>query len=121
MAKDDYGTATVGGGLKFKGVKGGGVEKKKKKMKKHAKHDDKVEEALMKTREQTKASSEDAEEGNVHKDDQLKLAIAEETSGPSTSRKTEAEKKHEELRRKRVSLTLLRHTEAEWLTELTAG
>ncbi len=108
MAGEGY--TTAGGALKLKGVVGSKVDKKKKKKRK-------VEGDLAAHRATSEAASavvgskgEEAEEHTVSgavAEDAVSsgAALAEETASPvddSMAGKTEAERKHEELRRQRV-------------------
>lgn len=93
MAGDEY---SVGGGkLKLKGskVSGGRVEKKKKKSSKR------------KDKEEKAQSPENAETG-LEKSEEKEVARSEDERDRDTSGKTEAEKKYEEIRRKRVCITV---------------
>jgi protein FAM32A len=97
MGSDDY-SAAVGGGLKLKGSKPSGVTKKKKKDKDKSKSnveaDDPRAAALHKAlADEEKASAE--EQLDVGKE-------GEEEDYDAGSNKTEAERKYEEMRRKRV-------------------
>ena len=100
MGKDEYSTA-IGGGLKLKGGKPNGVMKKKKKRNKVK---DQLEEALTgsgsekavvksQTREQEDKEAGAPEDTKEHEDSD---------SQDLYEGKTEAERKHEEMRRKRV-------------------
>jgi len=97
MGSDDY-SAAVGGGLKLKGSKPGGVTKKKKKDKDKSKSnveaDDPRAAALHKAlADEEKAAAE--EQLDVGKE-------GGEEDYDAGSNKTEAERKYEEMRRKRV-------------------
>lgn len=102
MPTDDYSSA-VGGGLKLKGSKPAGVTKKKKK--------DKTKLARV------DASKEVADTG-LHADikrsgtiedsiDEAELSRLEDEAYAPGHGKTETERKHEEMKRKRVSLALI--------------
>ena len=105
MGKDDYSSAVVGGGLKLKGVKSGGIEKKKKK-KHSSKSKEKVEGAAVKDHvEGNSKHNEDGEETNEEK----KLPRNSESQSEEQSyvpRRTEAEQRFEEMRRKRVGFVV---------------
>jgi len=89
MGKDEY-AAAGGGALKLKGAKSAGVDKKRKKEKKEK---SKTSEAL-----QTALSKEDTP---IRKDEELDLKNTEDLD-PRIPAKTEAERRHEEMRKKRV-------------------
>lgn len=103
MPSSDY-TSTVGGGLKLKGAKDAGVKKHKKKKPKGEANDSKTERS-------TERIESDAESGALQK----ALANEEEgevkgsdVPGKKEARgdgKTETQRKHEEMRRKRVCAT----------------
>ena len=110
MPSSDYKNA-IGGGLKLKGVKDAGVDKKKKKKKPKPDADD--SKALAKSEEKEDAinNGEDADEDKNAV--QKALADEEKVNDVSASKwrddemkeygKTEAQRRHEERRRKRVS------------------
>ena len=95
MTGDDY-SAAISGGLKLKGSKPSGVTKKKKKEKKNK--DDSTATALQNALadEEQAAAAE-----KTHAEEQQAEAADEEDYEPGSS-KTEAERKYEEMRRKRV-------------------
>ena len=91
MAGDEYSSA-IGGGLKLKGAKPSGV-KKKKKAKKDKSEDEAKKSALQKALED--------EDADIRAED----IENEEGNGDG---KTETERRHEEMKRKRVSARFLR-------------
>ena len=119
MGKDDY--TSTGGGLKLKGVKGGGIDKHKKKKKKTRDTDepdatrdvakfatdlrseeDRVNDSAGTEKPLDPADSESKQAAVM--ENELATAMAErEAKSGSQSIKTEAERRHEEMRRKRVS------------------
>jgi protein FAM32A len=106
MAKEDY-SATPGGSLKLKGVKDSKVHKKqKRKRPKNGESDEATahEEAEEQSLENALASEEDKE----IKDPLLKDGQPSKGSG-----KTEAEKRYEERRQKRVCYLAQRYTSSE--------
>lgn len=95
MAGDEY---SVGGGkLKLKGskVSGGRVEKKKKKSSKKDK-----------TAENTELATKPSKETGLEKRSEKEGGDSEEERERNTPGKTDAEKKYEEIRRKRVCVSL---------------
>lgn len=113
MGKDDY--TSTGGGLKLKGVKGGGIDKHKKKKKKprepgldsqnekgNAGQDLVLE--LVTPKKEVDGEDEEAESGEAAKIEKQLTTMMEkrEAESGSHSVKTEAERRHEEMRRKRV-------------------
>lgn len=116
MGKEDY--TSTGGGLKLKGIRSGGIEKSKRKKKQQQQPRDISETSKSvvlssetKKQERVEEGDEvylnDAEKVEARKiEDQLARQETERESGSgsgSVSGKTEAEKRHEEMRRKRVS------------------
>ena len=101
MGTEDY-TASVGGSLKLKGVKGSKVTKHKGKKKNKKPKDDTNDAATegAKTKEQALDEALASEEEKEMEDD---IGRQEEIRGVG---KTEAEKRHEERRRKRVSCSV---------------
>jgi len=102
MPNDEYKTA-IGGGLKLKGSKPSGVSKSKKKKKsKKAEESDsvKLQDALAEEDRKALAEDEDAEKSGK------KVAIDEE--GDIDDGKTPAQRRHEEMRRKRLDERLER-------------
>ncbi|KAI9792671.1 MAG: hypothetical protein M1816_001770 [Peltula sp. TS41687] len=103
MGKEDY--ATAGGSLKLKGVKDSKVDKKKKKKKAKS---DVVEE----TEKKQAAASNNKHEGKKEDKDPSAEAEEQEAIMPedlaSSVGKTEAERKHEEMRRQRLAERLRR-------------
>lgn len=107
MPSSDYKNA-IGGGLKLKGTKDAGVDKKKKKKKPLPEAESENSKALV-----TSAEKEGAVEGEDESSVQKALAHEEEQEDDSASKrredevneygKTEAQRRHEERRRKRVS------------------
>lgn len=97
MPADDYSSA-VGGGLKLKGSKPTGIGKRKKK--------DKSKIAEANATEGSREGGEDAliqKSGIVGEDiDEKELAKLEQEAYAPGDGKTEAERKHEEMKRKRV-------------------
>jgi len=107
MPSSDY--TTTGGGLKLKGAKNAGIDKKRKKKSKS-------------TTESTAVSTQSITSADASKDDvrnTVQDALAEEDTdlgsgkderehGEVRVQKTEAERRHEELRRKRVCILLTR-------------
>lgn len=102
MASDDY-SAAIGGGLKLKGSKPSGVTKKKKKDKSKGKPDpdDNKTSAL-----QRALADEDpgAKDGTARAASEARSVGNEDEDYEPGSSKTEAERKYEEMRRKRVRL-----------------
>jgi protein FAM32A len=90
MGSDDYSSA-IGGGLKLKGAKPAGINKKKKKNKSK----DKVTEGASESKKSALQKALEDEEADVRAEDS--------EEGSMGDGKTEAERKHEEMRRKRVS------------------
>jgi len=107
MGKDDY--SSTGGGLKLKGAKPTGVEKKRKK--KTSSSISKLEDtSAQKPLDPTRLATTD--EDDEHTDER---ALAKATDAESKARneldmmhKTEAERRHEEMRRKRLNDRLAR-------------
>lgn len=100
MAPDDYASAGGGGKLKLKGkASEGRVEKKKKKKEKKEKEKEK---ALKKREEGEEAEAPPDEKQGDAKEKEDTEDGAGTVSGP----KTEAEKKYDEIRRRRVCLSL---------------
>lgn len=95
MGKDDYATAG-GGALKLKGAKNAGIEKKRKKEKKPK--------PMSTEAVQSPASNKD---DPANKDEELDLGSNVNTDIAGTF-KTEAERRHEETRRKRVRQQMLK-------------
>jgi protein FAM32A len=109
MGSDDY-SVVVGGGLKLKGSKPIGVTKKKKKDKDKSKSNDKAKEESTSTAlQKALADKEQAavEENTTALGDRDEFENDEEGDYDSRgSGKTEAERKWEEMRRKRVCVLL---------------
>lgn len=103
MAKEDYASAVVsgGGGLKLKGAKNAGIDKKRKKDKKKHMQQPQAGDG------QAESSSNQVDEGERAGPQQMSKDSAEQERAEDLNLKevgkTEAEKKHEEMRRKRVS------------------
>lgn len=100
MVKDDYLASAPGGSLRLKGVKDGGISKKKKKKAKaatdgEAKAD--VAEAEGKRNDAVDKDGVANEQGRTESP-----SGTEEADGGPHVYKTEAERRHEEMRRKRV-------------------
>jgi protein FAM32A len=93
MAGDDY-TSAVGGGLKLKGSKPSGVTKKKKKKDKPKDTDGSTAAALQKALADEERAAATENTGDVRGEDGEEYEPG--------SGKTEAERKYEEMRRKRV-------------------
>lgn len=97
MPSSDY-TSAVGGGLKLKGAKDAGIDKKKKKKKRPA----------TETNRDVDTPPTESREGKEASERRVAKRVGSEEAAGSTERtserteKTEAEKKHEEIRRKRV-------------------
>ena len=108
MGTEDYTTATSGS-LKLKGVKGSRVEKQKKK-KKRVKDEQPTNPSKEIKREADAEEGKETEVGNG-REVALRKALDEELDDPQDKEqfqgvgKTEAERRHEERRRKRVSFT----------------
>ena len=106
MGTEDY-TAVGGGSLKLKGVKGSRVEKQKKK-KKRAKDAEPTDTSKDAGRASDTEESKKVEASN-DREVALRKALDEELADPEDEKqfhgvgKTEAERRHEERRRKRVS------------------
>ena len=104
MGSDDYTAAATGGSLKLKGVKDAGISKHKKKRKRPKPENE--------TESETKADGKSAGEGNVagvadiSEERTMEVSGGEEKEGLEDEApgrgKTEAERRHEEARRKRV-------------------
>ena len=96
MGLDEY-TSAGSGGLKLKGVKDARVDKKPKKKR-------------VKGKEKGKESTDhaDAELQEALKDEDGVLESLDQTRGDNSGRKTDAEKRHEEMRRKRLDERLKR-------------
>ena len=109
MGADEY-TAVAGGSLKLKGVKDSKIDKKKKKKRRQLEDDSSKEPA-----KPAKGQVEEFDTDGASKPNEwtLRDALAEEDAEhedtPIGAGKTEAERRHEERRRKRVShsVTLL--------------
>jgi len=106
MAKDDY--SSTGGGLKLKGAKPTGVEKKRKK--KITSATSKAENTSSQKQEDTTTSAtlddrEDTGKGTLQKAEDAESAARRELD---MMHKTEAERRHEEMRRKRLNDRLAR-------------
>lgn len=106
MAKDDY--SSTGGGLKLKGAKPTGVEKKRKK--KITSGTPKAETSSSLKQEDTTTlatldEDEDAGKGALLKTENAESAARRELD---MMHKTEAERRHEEMRRKRLNDRLAR-------------
>lgn len=114
MAKDDYLTSTPGGSLRLKGAKDAGVTKKKKKKKSkppsspNSGADQKPNKESEDPGKADRELSEDSriEEGTAAKERAANPAqevdVEEEEVGGPHVYKTEAERRHEDMRRKRV-------------------
>lgn len=104
MGSDDYTAAPIGGSLKLKGVKDAGISKHKKKRKRPKPENE--------TESKTKADGKSVGAGNVAgvedtlEERALEVSGGEEKEGLEDEApgrgKTEAERRHEEARRKRV-------------------
>lgn len=90
MGTEDY--ATAGGTLKLKGVKDSKVEKKKKKKKSKLDIEDREKQAT--------SHKHEGKEDKGHSGEADQEAMSEDVASVG---KTEAERKHEEMRRQRVS------------------
>lgn len=118
MGSDDYTAAPIGGSLKLKGVKDAGISKHKKK-RKRPRPENEVE-------NETNAGEKAAGEGNVTGEGGISEERATEVSGGEKKGdleddtpgqgKTEAERRHEEARRKRVCHHVLHYTSLILLT-----
>lgn len=97
---DDY-SAAIGGGLKLKGGKPSGVTKKKKKPKPSKEGEDSKASALQKALADEERTAEEEREAQAGNEEE-----GHEEAGGSGGGKTEAERKYEEMRRKRVCLYL---------------
>lgn len=107
MGSDDYTAAPIGGSLKLKGVKDAGISKHKKKRKRPKPENEPESE--------TKAGGKSAGEQNitdVERASEENILEVEASGGEGKERledgtpgqgKTEAERRHEEAKRKRVS------------------
>ena len=109
MGTEDY-TAVTGGSLKLKGVKGSRIEKQKKK-KKRTKDAESTNTSKDTDRTSNVEESKEVEAGNS-REAALRKALNEELANPQDEEgsqgvgKTEAERRHEERKRKRVSSSL---------------
>jgi hypothetical protein len=104
MPASDY-TSTVSGGLKLKGgAKDAGVKKKSKKSKSSKDKTAKPEEAAVAAREPEAAKPSDTTLAlsNQPSDHDRDVTPSASTGGTGTG-KTEAQRRHEEIKRKRVS------------------
>lgn len=107
MPSSDYASA-VGGGLKLKGVKNGGVEKKKKQKKAKAEaessvaHDGGEDKGNSSAVQKALAEEDDEDHDNDSQLQTLNQENTQEREGRDFG-KTEAQRRHEERRRKRVS------------------
>ena|SRR2546430_5798997 len=106
MMKDDY--ASAGGSLKLKGVKDAKIDKKRKK-KKQPKADGNVEDSGRANSAEASgdrpASDREPTRDNVDEDNEIDAKGSEiERSERSVDGKTQAERRYEEMRRKRVSV-----------------
>lgn len=90
MPNSDY--VSSGGGLKLKGVKDAGIKKSKKKKDKNN--------SVTTTNESVASQEKNAPQGHIDEDDTAEIATEKQ---PTT--KTEAERKYDEMRRKRVGRT----------------
>lgn len=101
MGANEYKSAGSGG-LKLKGVKDSRVEKKHKKKKYKESEDPTAEKRdLAGDQDPPEALKDKDADAGAGSDDRPKLASE---SGGENIRKTEAERKHEDMRRKRVSV-----------------
>ncbi|MCJ1304418.1 hypothetical protein MMC08_007230 [Hypocenomyce scalaris] len=110
MGTDDYTAAPIGGGLKLKGVKDASVSKHKKKRKRPK--------PVNESENETQNDGRDAEEKNVASGERTLEEMAVEANGGEGKAegegeapgrgKTEAERRHEEARRKRLDERLKR-------------
>ena len=104
MVIDDY-TSAAGGSLKLKGVKDSKIDKKKKKKKKTQPEDNPTKGSATSDLNQDEDPTHSADSDSRRK--MLGNALAEEDGEnegrPLGAGKTEAERRHEERRRKRVS------------------
>jgi protein FAM32A len=103
MASDDY-SAAIGGGLKLKGSKPSGVTKKKKKDKSKAKPDPDEPKTSALQRALADEDPGDAQEGAATAGSEARSVGNDDEDYEPGSSKTEAERKYEEMRRKRVRL-----------------
>lgn len=101
MAGDDYSVA-IGGGLKLKGSKPSGVTKKKKKDKSKPKDKSTISALNSALADEEQAARKDAEKERGQ-DTVDERGEDEEEYEPGSS-KTDAERKYEEMKRKRVCL-----------------
>jgi protein FAM32A len=105
MPGDDY-TATVGGGLKLKGVNSSSKVSKHKKKKPNPESNPEAEQKSKDGEASTPSRdadlTKDAEFDPVERKYEEGLEGHEDTAAPSQAGKTEAELRHEERRRKRV-------------------
>lgn len=99
MPSSDY-SNVVGGGLKLKGAKDAGVKKKKKKEKKEKTSSDKP------SMEKDNDSSTAMQKALADEEDDDKALQRPADAEIKQYGKTEAQKRHEEMRRKRVLLIL---------------
>ncbi|EED21520.1 conserved hypothetical protein [Talaromyces stipitatus ATCC 10500] len=118
MPADEYSTISGGGKLKLKGVKDGRVDKTKKKKKKH--HKPQEEGAAVSAGEETRAESTEAAAETGQEDVSKEVALGAQSDGRKLNEeisdsgekrvvyKTEAERKYEEQRKKRLNDRLRR-------------
>jgi len=98
MPADEY-TSAIGGGLKLKGAKPSGIKKKKsKKPKETTPTSDSKATAL-----QDALAEEDAALAKQKDDEETPIGIEEDGDEDPFAGKTEAERRHEEMRRKRLN------------------
>lgn len=103
MPSSDY-TSAVGGGLRLKGAKDAGIDKKKKKKKRPATD----------TSRDVDTPPTESRDGEEASERRITKRVGSEEASGNTERvserteKTEAEKKHEETRRKRVGHDMMK-------------
>ncbi|KAH0545152.1 hypothetical protein FGG08_000764 [Glutinoglossum americanum] len=98
MARDEY--AAAGGTLKLKGVKDSKVDKKRKKKKVKAQPENETTSNQATAEEDMTAGEEKRPEAS--RDGSLGARASSEASAPLMIGKTEAERRHEEMKRKRI-------------------
>lgn len=110
MGKEDY-AASSGGALKLKGAKNAGIDKKRKKKSK-PKPDDVDGSAVAQTSSKRQAADQGAT-AKVLAEEDASLVTADEAAAGTGAGKTEAERRHDEMRRRRVS-ALIKFWETMW-------
>ncbi|KAF7846478.1 hypothetical protein BT93_L4272 [Corymbia citriodora subsp. variegata] len=103
MPSSDY--TSAGGGLKLKGAKNAGVDKKRKKKKEHSSTAT-TEQSLARVKEETAKSTNDEVQNSESREQSATQKL--DPRELRDSGKTDAERRHEELKRKRLDERLKR-------------